>query len=123
MSSLFAFHVASKMTMALFNEIVKQAMGDDDDEEKEFDVVQTLKESGVSAVVDALPVPSIGMVDDNVRDAFNYYIFSTKRTTTSLASKKKTSLPCSKSTDPLSPRMETAMRIWQRMKKSQGLEL
>ena len=75
MSSLFAFHIASKMTMALFNEIVKQAMGDDDDEEKEFDVVQTLKESGVSAVVDALPVPSIGMVDDNVRDAFNYYVF------------------------------------------------
>ena len=75
MSSLFAFHIASKMTLALFNEIVKQAMGDDDDEEKEFDVVQMLKESGVSAVVDALPVPSIGMVDDNVRDAFNYYVF------------------------------------------------
>jgi hypothetical protein len=75
MSSLFAFHIASKMTMALFNEIVKQAMGDDDDEEKEFDAVQMLKESGVSAAVDALPVPSIGMVDDNVRDAFNYHLF------------------------------------------------
>ena len=75
MSSLFAFHLASQMTRALFNEIVKQVMGDDDDEEKEFDPAQAIKEAGVGAVVDALPVPSIGMVDDNVRDAFNYYVF------------------------------------------------
>ena len=75
MSSLFAFHVASKMTMAFFNEIVKQVMADDDDEEKEFDIVQILKEAGVSAVVDALPIPSVGVIDDSVRDAFNYHVF------------------------------------------------
>jgi len=75
MSSLFAFHLAHKMTKAFFNEIAKLVMGDDDDEEKEFDFMQEIKEAGVSAVVDALPVPSIGMVDDNVRDAFNYYVF------------------------------------------------
>jgi len=69
-ANLYLFHMASKIIVSVFQALIRSLFFDDDEE---IDLLpeNLFRDSAVSTFVDSIPLPSISMVDDNVKDFFN----------------------------------------------------
>ena len=73
-ANLYLFHVASQLSLSIFQALWSSLTGDDDEEEKNIIPDNLLRDAGIKSFVDAFPSPSVSAVDDNVKDAFNYFL-------------------------------------------------